>query len=145
MFWINSRCVSFCLDHIWKEVHEESRLWKWVQLIGFCFYLPIGIQGPLINYLDYKRGLYGKAQEWNLERIKKLLLLLVRYIFWYFFIEAFLHFFYVSAFKYEKSIVATFDMWTLAGLGFTIGQFFHFKYEKSIVATFDMWTLAGLG
>ena len=56
MFWINSRCVSFCLDHIWKEVHEESRLWKWVQLIGFCFYLPIGIQGPLINYLDYKRG-----------------------------------------------------------------------------------------
>ena len=56
MFWINSRCVSFCLDHIWREVHEESRLWKWIQLIGFCFYLPIGIQGPLINYIDYKRG-----------------------------------------------------------------------------------------
>ena len=56
MFWINSRYVSFYLDHIWREVHEESRLWKWVQLIGFCFYLPIGIQGPLINYVDYKRG-----------------------------------------------------------------------------------------
>ena len=56
MFWINSRCVSFCLDHIWRDVHEESRLWKFVQFIGYCFYLPIGIQGPLVNYKDYKTG-----------------------------------------------------------------------------------------
>ena len=56
MFWTNSRCVSFLLDHIWKEVHEESKLWKLVQLFGYCFYLPILVQGPLINYKDYKNG-----------------------------------------------------------------------------------------
>ena len=56
IFWTNSRCVSFLLDHIWKEVHEESRLFKLIQLIGYCFYLPIVVQGPLINYKDYKNG-----------------------------------------------------------------------------------------
>ena len=128
MFWINSRCVSFCLDHVWKEVNEESRLWRFIQLIGFCFYMPVGIQGPLLNYKDYKANLYGPVKEWTLERVKDLSSLLLRYAFWYCFVEAFLHFFYVSAFKYEQNIVATFDMWTLAGLGFAMGQFFHMKY-----------------
>ena len=128
MFWINSRCVSFCLDHIWKDVKEESRIWKFIQLIGFCFYLPIGIQGPLLNYKDYKAGLYGTVQTWTLKRLKNIALLVVRYVFWYCFTEVFLHFFYVSAFRYEERLVATFDMWTLAGLGFTMGQFFHIKF-----------------
>ena len=128
MFWINSRCVSFCLDHVWKEVKEESRLWKFIEIIGFCFYLPIGIQGPLLNYKDYKAGLYGPVQAWTVERVKHIFLLFIRYGFWYCFVEVFLHFFYVSAFKYEHRLVNTFDMWTLAGLGFTIGQFFHMKY-----------------
>ena len=59
MFWINSRCVSFCLDYIWKEVPEEvgeSKFWKFVKMIAFCFYLPNGIGGPLINYKDYHEG-----------------------------------------------------------------------------------------
>lgn len=57
MFWINSRCVSFCLDHLWQEVPQESsKSWKFLQMCAFCFYLPISVQGPLINYKDYYEG-----------------------------------------------------------------------------------------
>ena len=59
------RCVSFCLDHIWKDVPEEageSRLWKFVKMIAFCFYIPNGIGGPLINYTDYYKGVSIKKK-----------------------------------------------------------------------------------
>ena len=90
--------------------------------------MPIGIQGPLLSYKDYKAGLYGPVQDWTLKRMKYLAFLFIRYVCWYCFIEIFAHFFYVSAFKYEQRLVNTFDMWTLAGLGFTTGQFFHTEY-----------------
>ena len=59
MFWINSRSVSFCLDYIWNEIPvdlRESRLVKFTKMTAFCFYLPNGIGGPLINYKDYYEG-----------------------------------------------------------------------------------------
>ena len=32
------------------------RFWKFVKMIAFCFYIPNGIGGPLINYKDYYEG-----------------------------------------------------------------------------------------
>ena len=63
MCWINSRCVSFCLDHIWKNVSMEAgetKLWKFVKMIAFCLYLPNCINGPLITYEDYYRGVSNR-------------------------------------------------------------------------------------
>ena len=55
--WINSRCVSFCLDHIWKQIPEGQTLTsKFIHLLAYCFYLPIAIGGPLINYLEFHNG-----------------------------------------------------------------------------------------
>ena len=59
MFWVNSRCVSYCLDNIWGDVIEEedvSEIWKFMQMISFCFYIPLCISGPLITYKDYQKG-----------------------------------------------------------------------------------------
>ncbi len=59
MFWINSRCVSFCMDHIWGAIdnsHEISSFRKFTNLISYCFYLPTSMMGPLINYKDYHQG-----------------------------------------------------------------------------------------
>lgn len=131
MFWVNSRCVSFCLDHIWKEVPVEageSRFWKFVKMVAFCFYIPNGIGGPLINYKDYYEGIYGTPKAWTISRIKELALLFVRYMFWYACVELWLHFLYVSALRHETKLLSLMDLWTLAGIGYSIGQFFMMKY-----------------
>jgi len=55
--WINSRCVSFCLDNIRKDVPENpSILDNFMHLLSFCFYIPLSIGGPLINYTDFLKG-----------------------------------------------------------------------------------------
>ena len=58
MNWINSRCVSFCLDVIWGDVkdHDHWNLSNFMKLLSFCFYLPLTISGPLINYKDFHYG-----------------------------------------------------------------------------------------
>ena len=59
MFWVNCRCVSFCLDHIWQDIpqlKQESIIWKFIKMVGFCFYIPNVTGGPLINYKDYHKG-----------------------------------------------------------------------------------------
>ena len=38
------------------EEAGKSRMWKFVEMIAFCFYIPNGIGGPLINYSDYRKG-----------------------------------------------------------------------------------------
>ncbi len=129
MFWINSRCVSFCLDHVWKDVPEEPLIWKkWFQLLGYCFYLPLGIQGPLINYKDYHVGIFSHPKPWTWPRLKEFALLITRYAFWYLAVELWLHFLYTSALKLEVKLLGKMDLWTIAGLGFSMGQFFMMKY-----------------
>ena len=59
--WVNSRCVSFCLDHIWKEVPVgQSAGSKFLHLMSYCFYLPIAVGGPLINYIEFHNGVREK-------------------------------------------------------------------------------------
>ena len=59
MFWVNSRCVSYCLDNAWGDVIEDetsSKTWQFLEMATFCFYVPLCISGPLISYKDYKEG-----------------------------------------------------------------------------------------
>ena len=52
------RCVSFALDRIWGDVAREgSHAEGLLHLAAFCFYLPLGIMGPLINSDVFERGL----------------------------------------------------------------------------------------
>lgn len=130
MFWVNSRCVSYCLDNIWGDVVEEtpSHFWNFIEMLSFCFYIPLCISGPLITFKEYKKGMYGKPQEWTMQRLRNTIFLIFRYTFWYFVTEIGLHHLYFSAFRYQPSIASKMDMWTLGGLGYTMGQFFCMKY-----------------
>ncbi len=65
MFWMNSRCVSFCLDHLWNE-QTLSKIGKLTKMTSFCFYLPTCIVGPLVNYKEYHEGvLKPKSNSWK--------------------------------------------------------------------------------
>ena len=72
--------------------------------------------------------MYGHPQDWTMQRLVNYIFLVFRYMFWYFVIEIGLHHLYVSAFKHHVSIVNAMDMWTLSGLGYTMGQLFCLKY-----------------
>ena len=58
MFWVNCRCVSYCLDNIGRDVVEEttSHFWNFIEMLSFCFYIPLCITGPLITFTEYKKG-----------------------------------------------------------------------------------------
>ena len=72
--------------------------------------------------------MYGRPQEWTIQRLRNTILLIFRYTFWYFVTEIGLHHLHFSAFGYQPSIASKMDMWTLGGLGYTMGQFFYMKY-----------------
>ena len=57
LIWVNLRCVSYCLDNIWGDVEENpSTIWNFLEMLSYCFYLPVCISGPLINFQEYKKG-----------------------------------------------------------------------------------------
>lgn len=129
MFWINSRCVSFCVDHIWNEVPAAtSKVQQFVNMLAYCFYLPVAIQGPLIMYKEFHEGMTSEYEPWNLKRCALTGLSLARYLFWFLFIEVTLNFFYFSSLKFEHVVLQHVDLWTLCGIGFSMGEFFYMKY-----------------
>ena len=57
MAWINARCVSFCLDRYWARVERETGLVEgFTMLTAYCFYLPLGIMGPLVTSKKFKES-----------------------------------------------------------------------------------------
>lgn len=52
----------------------------------------------------------------------------LRMIFWAFFNEFILHFFYFNALQHNLSVIEDMDLWTLSGIGYCQGQFFMIKY-----------------
>merc|ERR1719239_2075871 len=62
MAWINARCVSFCLDRVWGRVDRESTIFtSFINIIAYCFYLPLCIMGPLITSKQFKEGMLSRT------------------------------------------------------------------------------------
>ena len=72
--------------------------------------------------------MYGIPQDWTVQRAFNYIFLVLRYTFWYFVIELGLHYLYFSAFHFHPNLVSKMDLWTLSGLGYSMGQFFCMKY-----------------
>jgi hypothetical protein len=72
--------------------------------------------------------LESEYQPWTGNRLKTFSLFLLRFVFWWFFANVFIHIFYFSSMHYNLSIMRDVDLWTLCGIGFAIGQFFQLKY-----------------
>ena len=129
-YWVNSRCVSFCLDRIWKEVEPSSKgkLHDLIEMLAYCFYLPTNISGPIMIYKDFNEGFNKGYQEWTMKRLGQFLVQVVRYSFWLLIGHLLLHVFYQSSIRHEMDILRSLGLWTLAGVGLSIGGFFNLKY-----------------
>ena len=65
---------------------------------------------------------------WSQDRAHFIIGPLIRYLFWLFVCNLLLHFFYFNALQYDHNIMDRVDLWTLCGIGYCMGQFFHMKY-----------------
>eukprot|EP00095_Tigriopus_kingsejongensis_P004127 maker-scaffold122_size333723-snap-gene-2.43 protein:Tk04127 transcript:maker-scaffold122_size333723-snap-gene-2.43-mRNA-1 annotation:"protein-cysteine n-palmitoyltransferase rasp" len=127
--WFNARCLSFCLDHIWDHVPTEtSRMKGFVNMLAYCFYLPVGIGGPIINYEAFHHGLSNEPRAWTFATCQCVLKSCARYLFWLAFNHFLLHFLYFSAIQFDADTFHQLDMWTLSGVAYSMGHFFYMKY-----------------
>ena len=129
-YWVNSRCVSFCLDRIWKEVKpsEKGKHHDLIEMFAYCFYLPTNISGPIMIHKDFHDGFNRDYQAWNIKRFGYFVLQILRYASWFVIGHLILHFFYQSSIRYHMDILRSLGLWTLAGVGLSVGGFFNLKY-----------------
>jgi len=126
--WVSCRCVSFCLDRIWKNVEREKSVFTaLVNLTAFCFYLPLGIMGPLITSKQFKEAI-EKSSSFNKQYVFFTVTQAFRFLFWYLTIEIFLCIFYQNAISNYPAEVESLNMWAVCGLGYLMGQYFQLKY-----------------
>ena len=106
--WVNARCVSFCLDRIWGRVErEQSLLSGFIMLSAFCFYLPLGIMGPLVTSKKFKDSFTRDPPPLSFKLLCDAFLGVFRYSLWMIVTELSTYFFYEQAFTHHVSI----DKW----------------------------------
>ena len=129
-YWVNSRCVSFCLDRIWKEVEPSSKgkFQDLIEMFAYCFYLPTSISGPIMIYKDFHEGFNSEYKPWTFRRWICFLIQVVRYSFWLLIGHLMLHFFHHSLIRFDMDILKSLDFWSLTGVGLVVGGFFNLKY-----------------
>ena len=119
-FWVNCRCISFCLDRIWGEVEPKSaKVHDLIEMFTFCFYLPVNISGPIMIYKDFHDGFHADYKHWTWQRLFNFLLQVMRYSFWFLFAHLILHYFYQSLMRYDMSILRSmgkYKIWNSLGL-----------------------------
>ncbi|XP_068893417.1 protein-cysteine N-palmitoyltransferase Rasp [Tenebrio molitor] len=125
LFWLNLKCVSYCLDFIDSGQTQQ----KYLSYFSYCLYLPHIISGPFISYKDFK-GCHQYSQNVS-SRFLMLIKHLFRLLFWLLFLEFCLHFVYVNATEFHTKWIKKLDSCSLYGYGYTMGQFFHIKYVVS--------------
>ena len=80
------------------------------------------------RFKEFNDGLEAKYTPWNTRRIMSFAFLLARFSFWWVVAELILHFFYMSVMRYDLQLIKSVDLFTFAGIGYTVGQFFNLKY-----------------
>jgi len=126
--WMNSRCVSFCLDRIWGRVPTESSIIEsFMNLTAYCFYLPLGVMGPLITSKEFKEGM-EKRHDLDSKLAKFTIGEALKYLIWFLVLELQICYVYNQSFTAKPFFVESMNMWELCGMCFLLGQFFNFKY-----------------
>jgi len=127
--WINARCVSFCLDRLWGRVEREASLTSgFFMLTAFCFYLPLGIMGPLVTSGKFKECSEQAGRPLNFQLLFDVITGSARYLLWIAVTEMSTYITFQQAFTYHPHIVSSMSLWALCGMGYAMGQFFHLKY-----------------
>ena len=65
---------------------------------------------------------------WDYRKLTRFATDVARFSFWFAATNFLLHFFYFSAIQFDLPTMEKLDAWTLCGICYTLGQFFHLKY-----------------
>ena len=103
--WINARCVSFCLDRQWGRVEREPSMGaSFVMMTAFCFYLPLGIMGPLVTSKKFKESSEKDGRPLRFELLFDVIFGSVRYLVWMVVTELSTYFTFQQALTYHVSM-----------------------------------------
>ena len=72
--------------------------------------------------------IYGVSKDWTVSRMKKIVLLVIRYTFWYLFVELWLHFIYTPALSYKTAILRKMDLWAMSGICISLSFLYMLKH-----------------
>lgn len=126
--WINARCVSFALDRIWYNVERESVANSLLMLTAFCFYLPLGVMGPLVSSKTFKESFTNPLPPLDKTVFVDIMKQSLRYAVWFCVTDVSLYFLFQQALTLHPDIVNSLNLWALCGMGYFMGQFFQLKY-----------------
>ncbi|PSN40500.1 hypothetical protein C0J52_05241 [Blattella germanica] len=128
--WIYMRCQSFCQDKLSSgKIHASVT--DIVTMLGYCLYFPMLFLGPLMLFVNFEEGVNKPYSPWTIQRLKILVLNLIRYCWWGFFLEALTHVLYISAIQMDMKLLTGLGAWAHYGLGFGMGIVFQLKYVVS--------------
>ncbi|VDI61392.1 Hypothetical predicted protein [Mytilus galloprovincialis] len=148
------RYTSFCLEHVehvtgtsslqqdtdtdklYMEIETEIKdkqtdemKFSLMDAFVYIFYFPLFFCGPIITYDEFSKQMNESTQKPLQEKqMISVAFFALRMIFWAFFNEFILHFFYFNALQHNLSVIEDMDLWTLSGIGYCQGQFFMIKY-----------------
>lgn len=101
--WNLLRLLSFSLDNIdAKDEKSTDERFQLIYMLGYVWYFPNLYFGPFMLYSRYETMIYSNKVIYNglwnnfLQRFNIFSIAIIRCIFWYFFVELSLHFFYVN-------------------------------------------------
>ncbi|XP_020603569.1 protein-cysteine N-palmitoyltransferase HHAT-like [Orbicella faveolata] len=129
----NLRCISFSMDYCWRlrdsDKDKPVKPYTLMDLLVYNFYLPLFANGPVVTFDTFQKTFYQPYKPFSKEEIKSLIWDSTRTLWWYFFLEGYLHFIYSTAFTHDPSIFSTLSNWALTGIMYSQLQIFLVKYK----------------
>ncbi|XP_060577833.1 protein-cysteine N-palmitoyltransferase HHAT-like, partial [Ruditapes philippinarum] len=107
---------------------KEAVGYSFIDFLSYVFYLPLYFTGPILTYNLYKEQMNSPIPENPRPHLKLQTLHLFRICFWAMFNEFLLHFLYFNALQHNTAVLRSVSLFSLAGLGYSHGQFFMVKY-----------------
>ena len=99
----------------------------WLDLFFYMFYFPLFLTGPLIVYHSFHRQVKHPVPCTRV-RLGDIMFKLARILCWSAMTMVILHYLYVHAINSNSAVLAKQSRWTLAAIGYLLGQLFMVKY-----------------
>lgn len=104
-----------------------SELPGWLDLFFYVFYLPLFFTGPFIVYSNFHKQMRVPVA-FTTRRVLDIVLKVLRIGMWAVIICFVLHFIYPYAIKDSEKTLVNQSRWTVAAIGWVLGQLFMMKY-----------------
>lgn len=129
----NLRCISFGMEYCWRsremEKDKPPKQYSLIDLLVYNFYLPLLANGPVVNFDTFQKTFYQPYKPFTSDEIKSLLWDTARTLWWYFFLEGYLHFIYSTALTHDPRLFSALSNWALTGIMYSQLNIFLVKYK----------------